>query len=115
MPRLSLPLILAGRGAVIEADSGAAGELAAVLLLEALASAGVEVRIMWAAPGTDPAELLTADWRAIRDERAAIVEYDAGIDRTEAERVAAGAAWDELCPTWFPSQAGNFDPAGGRE
>ena len=65
MPRLSQPLILDGRGAVIEADGGAAGELAAVLLLEALANAGVAARILWAPPGTDPADMLTVSWRTI--------------------------------------------------
>ena len=115
MPKLSLPLILTGRETIIEADGGAAGEIAAVMLLEALAGAGAEARILWAAPGTDPAELLSADWRATRDERAAILEYDAGIDRAEAERIAVGAAWEELCPTRFRSQPGNFDTAWGRE
>ena len=110
--KLAQPLILAERGVVIEADWGAAGERAAVALLEALAGAGADARIEWAGPGADPADMLSADWRAIRDERAAISEHQHGMSRAEAERTAANAAWDELCPIGFPPlpSLGDTDP-----
>ena len=107
MPKLSKSLILAGRGVVIEADYGTAGEHAAVMLLEALGNAGVEARIEWAEPGADPADMLSADWRAIRDERVTTLEHR--MSRAEAERTAANAAWDELCPIWFPPLSGLRD------
>ena len=109
MPKLALPLIRTGRTVVIEADGGVAGEYAAVALLEALASAGTNARIEWAMSGADPADTLAADWRAIHDERAAILEYEHGVSRIAAERSAADAAWNELGAAWFPPTPGTID------
>ena len=118
MPKLAQPLILAERGVVIEADWGEAGECAAVALLEALAGAGADARIEWAGPGADPADMLSADWRAIRDELVATLEHS--MSRAEAEQTASNAAWEQLCPIWFPPRPGLGDtdprsPAGNGE
>lgn len=57
---------------------------AAGRLLGSLHRSGAAARIEYAPEGSDPAGELAADWR----ERAAIIEYGAGVSRREAEAEA---------------------------
>ena len=96
LPKLALPLLLTGREIIIEADGDTAGRAAAGKLEAVLKACGAAVRVIRWPSGMDPADGLTADWRAIRDERAAILEYEHNVRRADAEQAAVDAAWAEF-------------------
>ena len=96
LPKLALPLLLTGREIIIEADGDTSGRAAAGKLEAALKACGAAVRVIRWPSGVDPADGLTADWRVIRDERAAILEYEHNVRRADAEQAAVDAAWAEF-------------------
>ena len=72
---------------VLEVDGDKAGRTAALELAQRLRQAGRDVTLEFNPQGMDPADV----WESIVGERAAIMEFDGGMTRTEADR----AAWDE--------------------
>ena len=82
------PAPFAGSSVRIVADGDPAGRPAAYLAGKSLQAAGCEVQEEWCAVGEDPASELADRLR----ERAAVMEFEGGVDRTDAER----AAWAEL-------------------
>ena len=96
LPKLALPLLLTGREIIIEADGDTAGRAAAGKLEAVLKACFAAVRVIRWPSDMDPADGLTADWRAIRDERAAILEYEHNVRRADAEQAAVDAAWAEF-------------------
>ena len=72
---------------VLEVDGDKAGRTAALELAQRLRQAGRDVTLEFNPQGMDPADV----WESIVGERAAIMEFDRGMTRTEADR----AAWDE--------------------
>ncbi|MCY3670426.1 MAG: toprim domain-containing protein [Alphaproteobacteria bacterium] len=75
------------RPIVIEADGDGPGWRDAMALQDAMIARNRTAHLeSW--PGCDPAEGLAADW----EERAAILEYDGGMARAEAER----RAWEAM-------------------
>ena len=88
MRSLAPALAAAGRTIVLDVDGDAAGGRAAADLRGALVATGVDVRIAWSEPGSDPADDLVAHW----SERAAIQENDGCLSRAAAET----AAWREM-------------------
>ena len=96
LPKLALPLLLTGREIIIEADGDTAGRAAAGKIEAALKACGADVHVIRWPSGVDPADGLTEDWRAIRDERAGILEYEHRVRRADAEREAVDAAWAEF-------------------
>ena len=72
---------------VLEVDGDKAGRTAALELAQRLRQAGRDVTLEFNPQGMDPVDV----WESIVGERAAIMEFDRGMTRTEADR----AAWDE--------------------
>ena len=72
---------------VLEVDGDKAGRTAALELAQRLRQAGRDVTLEFNPQGMDPVDV----WESIVGERAAIMEFDGGMTRTEADR----AAWDE--------------------
>ena len=72
---------------VLEVDGDKVGRTAALELAQRLRQAGRDVTLEFNPQGMDPADV----WESIVGERAAIMEFDRGMTRTEADR----AAWDE--------------------
>ena len=72
---------------VLEVDGDKAGRTAALELAKRLRQAGRDVTLEINPQGMDPADV----WESIVGERSAIMEFDGGMTRTEAER----AAWNE--------------------
>ena len=72
---------------VLEVDGDKAGRTAALELAKRLRQAGRDVTLKINPQGMDPADV----WESIVGERSAIMEFDGGMTRTEAER----AAWNE--------------------
>ena len=95
--RLLPALAATGREIVIEADDDPPGRSAATALQDALHCAGASARLIYW-PGCDPADGLAANW----EERAAILENDAGMTRVEAE----AAAWNAMRPAGIGKPAG---------
>ena len=83
-------LAASGRAVVIEIDGDEDGRQAATVLQVALIARGVKTRLKRWADGCDPAVGRADAWR----ERVAIMEFDARMDRRDAE----AAAWNELYP-----------------
>jgi hypothetical protein len=57
-------------------------------------------------PDSDPVDLALDDAKVAYEERAAILEYDADLDREEAEAAAAEELWPEL-PEFLRRKAGS--------
>ena len=77
-----VPMLPTDREICIEADAGGPGGRAAAATLAAIRGQGGKARIEWTSD--DPAADLSADWF----ERAAIIEHEGVVSRTEAEHLA---------------------------
>ena len=88
-PALAKAIAASGRDIVMEPPRDLAGRAACADLAARLQRLGVRVRIEWRPEGTGPADMLAAGWA----ERAAMLQYERGMDRRDAE----AAAWN-ACP-----------------
>ena len=88
-PALARALAAAGREVVMEPPPDPAGRAASAELAARLQRLRVRTRIAWLPEGMGPAEALAADWA----EGAAMLQYQHGMDRRDAE----AAAWS-VCP-----------------
>ncbi len=87
---LALALAAVARPVTVHCDGDGPGRKAAFQLQDDALARGVQVRVAFNQPGSDPAKALTEAWA----ERVAILEADAGLSRSDAEH----AAWAELKP-----------------
>ena len=85
-PALARAIAAIGRDIVMELPRDRAGRAACANLVAGLQRLEVRVRIAWRPEGTGPADALAANWA----ERAAMLQYENGMDRRDAE----AAAWN---------------------
>lgn len=88
-PALVRAVAATGRDIVMEPPGGRAGRAASADMVARLQRGGVRVRVAWRPEGIGPADALAGNWA----ERAAILQYENGMDRRDAE----AAAWSG-CP-----------------
>ena len=85
-PALARAITATGRDIVMEPPRDRAGRAACADLIARLQKLEVRVRVAWRPEGIGPADALAAGWA----ERAAMLQYQVGMNRREAE----AAAWN---------------------
>ena len=85
-PALARAIAAAGRDIVMEPPRDRAGRAASANLVARLQRLEVRVRVVWRPEGIGPADALAAGWA----ERAAMLQYQDGMERRDAE----AAAWN---------------------